>query len=356
MTERASANGIEIAYETFGSPGGRPLLLVMGLGAQMIHWDEEFCGVLADAGHHVVRFDNRDVGESTHLHDAGTPVFGENTQAPYLLDDMADDAAGLMDALGWETAHVVGASMGGMIAQTLAIRHPHRVRSLTSIMSTSEPGGRPAHRRRRWRRSWRPPRPTARPRSSGRWPPGRSSGPPAIALDRRADHQARRAEAYDRSFDPAGHRPGSSPPSRPPPTARRCSRSSRCAPSCCTARTTARRRSPAGSPRPRRSPEPKLITFPGHGARSAPPALARVRRRDRLSSPRPPKVELRYGLRLPGRKPYRRVRPRASPRCREGSAARARGWPGCGRARGRGRDPCRSCRRAAGSRDTGRRA
>lgn len=142
----------------------------------MIHWDEEFCGVLVDAGHHVVRFDNRDVGESTHLHDAGTPVFGENMQAPYLLDDMADDAAGLLDALGWESAHVVGASMGGMIAQLLAIRHPHRVRSLTSIMSTPSPeAARPTQAA--MAALMAPPRPTARPRSSGRWPPGRSSAP-----------------------------------------------------------------------------------------------------------------------------------------------------------------------------------
>ncbi|MGV9772193.1 alpha/beta fold hydrolase [Streptosporangium sp. NPDC003464] len=136
MTRRARANGIELAYDTFGAPGGRPLLLIMGLGAQRIHWDEGLCELLADRGHHVVRFDNRDAGESTHLHGAAVPAFGGDGQPPYLLGDMADDAAGLLDALGWESAHVVGASMGGMIAQTLAIRSPHRVRSLTSIMST----------------------------------------------------------------------------------------------------------------------------------------------------------------------------------------------------------------------------
>jgi pimeloyl-ACP methyl ester carboxylesterase len=143
---RATANGIEIVYDSFGSPDGRPLLLIMGLGSQMIHWDEEFCGMLADQGHHVVRFDNRDVGLSTHLHEAGVPDFGvalggggAPTAVPYLLGDMADDAAGLLDALGWESSHLLGVSMGGMIAQSFAIRLPGRTRSLTSIMSTPAP-------------------------------------------------------------------------------------------------------------------------------------------------------------------------------------------------------------------------
>ncbi|MCK2212557.1 alpha/beta fold hydrolase [Actinomadura sp. ATCC 31491] len=137
MTTRVTANGIDIAYESFGAPEGRPLLLIMGLGAQLIHWDEEFCELLAEQGHHVVRFDNRDAGLSTHFAEAGLPGMG--TAPPYLLDDMADDTAGLMDALGWPRAHVVGASMGGMIAQALAVRHPERVLSLTSIMSTPGP-------------------------------------------------------------------------------------------------------------------------------------------------------------------------------------------------------------------------
>ncbi|MEV0595121.1 alpha/beta fold hydrolase [Nonomuraea cavernae] len=138
MTLRAAVNGIEIAYESFGSPGGRPLLLIMGLGAQLIHWDDDLCELLAEQGHHVVRFDNRDAGLSTHFHDEGAPDLG--TSSSYVLDDMADDVAGLMDTLGWPAAHVVGASMGGMIAQALAIRHPGRVFSLTSIMSTPGPG------------------------------------------------------------------------------------------------------------------------------------------------------------------------------------------------------------------------
>ncbi|GGS75995.1 alpha/beta fold hydrolase [Nonomuraea spiralis] len=141
MIQRAAANGIEIAYESFGSPAGRPLLLIMGLGAQLIHWDDDFCELLAEQGHHVVRFDNRDAGLSTHLHDEGVPQWG--APSPYLLDDLADDSAALMDVLGWPAAHVVGASMGGMIAQALAIRHPGRVLSLTSIMSTPGPQAAP---------------------------------------------------------------------------------------------------------------------------------------------------------------------------------------------------------------------
>ena len=144
-------NGIEIAYESFGPDTGRPLLLVMGLGTQMLAWPEGFCELLVDRGFHVVRFDNRDVGLSTHLHDAPLPdvmasLGGDTSSASYALEDMADDAVGLLDGLGLPSAHVVGASMGGMIAQTMAIRHQDRVRSLTSIMSTTgQPGvGAPA--------------------------------------------------------------------------------------------------------------------------------------------------------------------------------------------------------------------
>ncbi len=142
----ARTNGIEIAYETFGPPDGRPLLLIMGLAAQMILWDDEFCSALAARGHRVIRFDNRDVGLSTKLDAAGMPdaaaamqaaLLGERIAAPYLLRDLAADGVGLLDALGIPAAHVVGASMGGMIAQTMAITYPARVLSLTSIMSTT---------------------------------------------------------------------------------------------------------------------------------------------------------------------------------------------------------------------------
>jgi pimeloyl-ACP methyl ester carboxylesterase len=139
--EIARVNGIEIAYERIGDPSNPPLLLVMGLGMQLIHWDRELCDMLAGRGFHVIRFDNRDVGHSTKI-DAPVPdvrraMLGLHVDAPYLLGDMADDAAGLLDHLGIEAAHVVGASMGGMIGQTLAINHPDRVLSLTSIMSTT---------------------------------------------------------------------------------------------------------------------------------------------------------------------------------------------------------------------------
>jgi pimeloyl-ACP methyl ester carboxylesterase len=138
----ASCNGIEIAYQEVGDPDGDPLLLVMGLGTQMLAWDEEFCGLLAERGFRVVRFDNRDIGHSTMLEGAGVPkradlFLGRRSTAPYLLSDMAADTIGLMDQLEIESAHVVGASMGGMIGQVLAIEHPDRVRSLVSIMSTT---------------------------------------------------------------------------------------------------------------------------------------------------------------------------------------------------------------------------
>jgi pimeloyl-ACP methyl ester carboxylesterase len=134
--------GIELAYERFGDPAGTPLLLIMGLATQMLGWPDEFCAGLAARGLSVVRFDNRDIGLSTHLHDAPPPdlaaaTLGDTSSASYTLSDMARDAAGLLDALELESAHVVGASMGGMIAQTLAIEHAERVRTLTSIMSTT---------------------------------------------------------------------------------------------------------------------------------------------------------------------------------------------------------------------------
>lgn len=141
-----TANGITIEYESFGDPGAPPILLIMGLGMQLLGWPDPFCERLAAAGFRVIRFDNRDIGLSQKVEEAGVPrmgrvviraLLGLPVRAPYLLDDMARDAAGLLEALGIPAAHVVGASMGGMIAQVLAARHPERVLSLTSIMSTS---------------------------------------------------------------------------------------------------------------------------------------------------------------------------------------------------------------------------
>ncbi|HEY1042408.1 MAG TPA: alpha/beta hydrolase [Telluria sp.] len=142
----AKANGIEIAYQTAGDPRGTPLLLIMGLGMQLTAWPHDFVEGLAELGFYVIRFDNRDCGLSTKFDAAGTPSLfftwlksriGWRMGAPYLLDDMADDALGLLDWLRVPQAHVVGASMGGMIAQVLAARHPERVLSLTSMMSTT---------------------------------------------------------------------------------------------------------------------------------------------------------------------------------------------------------------------------
>jgi pimeloyl-ACP methyl ester carboxylesterase len=141
-----SANGIQIEYDTIGDPTLRPLLLIMGLGGQLIHWDDGFCHLLADLGHYVIRFDHRDSGLSTKFDAAGLPdmdeVFnarlrGESIQSPYTLDDMADDAAGLLEAINIPKAHICGASMGGMIAQILAVRHPQRLLSLISIYSST---------------------------------------------------------------------------------------------------------------------------------------------------------------------------------------------------------------------------
>jgi len=140
---RARANGIELEYQTFGGRSAPPLLLIMGLGAQMITWDDAFCQQLVDRGFQVIRFDNRDSGLSTWMKDLGPPdmasAFSGSPNAAYQLDDLAADAAGLLDALNIDAAHVVGASMGGFIAQLVAINHPERVLSLTSIMSG--PGG-----------------------------------------------------------------------------------------------------------------------------------------------------------------------------------------------------------------------
>jgi pimeloyl-ACP methyl ester carboxylesterase len=145
-----AANGIRLCYQVLGDPAAEPLLLVSGLGSQLINWRDEFCGELTDRGFRVIRFDNRDVGLSTHMDGAGTPdpeavgraaARGEPVDVPYTLADMAEDAVGLLDALGIEATHVMGSSMGGRIGQLLAILHPERVHTLTSLVShMGEPG------------------------------------------------------------------------------------------------------------------------------------------------------------------------------------------------------------------------
>jgi pimeloyl-ACP methyl ester carboxylesterase len=152
---------IELCYETFGDPADPALLLIMGLGTQMLGWDEEFCEDLAGRGFHVIRYDNRDIGRSTILDTYPAPTLGQllrrdRRAAAYTLAEMAADGVGLLDHLGIERAHLVGASMGGMIAQTIAARRPDRVLSLTSIMSStgSRITGQPALRT--YRRFLRP--------------------------------------------------------------------------------------------------------------------------------------------------------------------------------------------------------
>jgi pimeloyl-ACP methyl ester carboxylesterase len=204
----AHLNGIEVAYETFGDPADETILLIMGLGVQMLGWDEEFCRLLAGRGYRVVRFDNRDVGHSTKIEGGPRPdvmaaVAGDGSSASYLLDDMADDCVGLLDELGVEAAHVVGASQGGMIAQTVAIRHPRRVLSLVSIMSTTG------------EREVGQPHPEAIPALLTRPPAGRDGfidfvvgawkviGSPGFPADESA-LRARAGASYDRGIFPDG--------------------------------------------------------------------------------------------------------------------------------------------------------
>ena len=143
---QVQANGLSFEYDSFGEPTAAPLLLIMGLGAQMTRWSETFCRTLASRGFQVIRFDNRDVGLSTHLDDAPIPDLaaisqahkrGEKPDVPYTLYDMADDAAGVLAALGIDKAHIVGASLGGMVAQLVASEHPGKTITLTSIMSNT---------------------------------------------------------------------------------------------------------------------------------------------------------------------------------------------------------------------------
>ena len=146
---RVDANGIQIEYETFGEPDSPALLLIMGLSGQLIDWDEKLCRQLAQNGHYVIRFDNRDAGLSSKIEEAGVPdimqtieamMKGEMITPPYTIEDMAADTVGLLDALGIGKAHICGISMGGMIAQTIALNYPNRVLSLISIYSrTGDP-------------------------------------------------------------------------------------------------------------------------------------------------------------------------------------------------------------------------
>jgi pimeloyl-ACP methyl ester carboxylesterase len=199
---------LDIAYERFGDTALPPVLLLMGLGTQMLGWPDGFCDALVARGVHVVRFDNRDIGLSSHLRDAPAPdlaaIFrGDTSSASYTLSNMAGDTVGLLGSLGLESAHLVGASMGGMIAQTVAIEHPHRVRSLTSIMSTTgDPAvGQPT--REAMAALLSPPASTREEAIERTLSVLRVIGSPGFELDE-ADVRWRTGLAFDRAHDPVG--------------------------------------------------------------------------------------------------------------------------------------------------------
>ena len=208
----AQSNGLEIAYEEIGPRDGRPLILIMGLGASLVFWEDGFCGMLAERGHRVIRFDNRDVGCSTKLDALGVPnvleamsalASGKTISGPYLLSDMARDAVGLMDALRIDRAHVVGASMGGMIAQTMAIEHPQRLRSMTSVMSSTGSPDLPLGKPEAMALLVRPPasdRAAYIDQSVEVW---RVIGSPGFPFDERRV-RARAAAHFDRGYHPPG--------------------------------------------------------------------------------------------------------------------------------------------------------
>jgi len=202
------ANGIDIEYDEVGPGDGEPLLLVHGLGQQLVSWDDDFCRLLASHGFRVIVFDNRDAGLSTHFDDAPVPnVFaamgGDHSSAAYSLDDMADDAAGLLDALGIAAAHVVGVSMGGMIAQLMAIRRPDLVLSLASISSTTGAPGVGAATPEAMATLLAPPPQT--PEEAADWgvAAARTLGSPAYPFDEAALRE-RMPQLFGRGYDPLG--------------------------------------------------------------------------------------------------------------------------------------------------------
>ena len=211
-TGNVRVNGIQIEYESLGGPDADPMLLIMGLGGQLTLWDDEFCQLLVQHGFQVTRFDNRDVGLSSEFDSAGVPNIlelvmavarGEQPETPYSLDDMADDAAGLLDALSVERAHVVGASMGGMIAQTLAIRHPARLKSLTSIMSSTGHPDAPEAKPEVMAKLLEPPAGDRAGRIEQGVELWRTIGSPGFAFDEQRTRE-RVARDHDRCFHPQG--------------------------------------------------------------------------------------------------------------------------------------------------------
>jgi len=205
----APANGIELYYEEAGDPAGPPLLLIMGLASQHVSWPPELIQGFADRGFRVVSYDNRDIGLSTHM---DTPVdvmallaarsAGEPFSVPYVLSDMADDAAGLLDHLGIEAAHVLGVSMGGMIAQALAIAHPERVLTMTSIMSTTGDPDVGAPTGEAMQMLLRPPYTSLEEAMDGAVAVAHVIGSPGLIDEDRLRRRA--ALAWERNYDPAG--------------------------------------------------------------------------------------------------------------------------------------------------------
>jgi pimeloyl-ACP methyl ester carboxylesterase len=202
-------NGIGIAYQRLGNPEAPAVLLIMGAAAQLIHWPDAFCHGLVERGLQVIRFDNRDAGLSTHITNAPAPdlpavLAGDFKSVSYTLSDMAADAVGLMDALGIEKAHVVGASMGGQIAQTMAIEHPDRVRSLTSMMSTTGNMSVGQTSPEVLREVFGAPPPVTRDEViQHRLMAMRAVGSPGYPSDE-TEIAERTGRAYDRSYDPVG--------------------------------------------------------------------------------------------------------------------------------------------------------
>ena len=201
--------GIDIAYQRLGNPDAPVVLLIMGIAAQSITWPDAFCHALVEGGLQVIRFDNRDSGLSTHLTDAPPPdlpaaLAGDLSSASYTLSDMAADAVGLLNVLGFEKAHVVGASMGGAIAQTMAIEHPDHVRSLTSLMSTTGNMSVGQSSPDLLREVFNAPPATTRDEVIQRMLRAfRAVGSPGYPADEK-EVAARAGRAYDRSYDPIG--------------------------------------------------------------------------------------------------------------------------------------------------------
>ncbi len=202
------ANGIDIAYDTFGDASAPPMLLVMGLGEQLIAWDDEFCVALAAHGYWVIRFDNRDVGLSTRFDEAGIPdilamMQGAPIPPPYTLRDMAADAVGLLDALQISSAHVVGISMGGMIAQEIVINWPNRVRTLTSIMSSTGDPTLPPPRPEAMALLMTPPPPDREGYIQSAFQTWRVLNGPSFPIDEERV-RVRAGNSFDRGLSPAG--------------------------------------------------------------------------------------------------------------------------------------------------------